>query len=441
MSFPRYESYKDSGVEWLGEVPEHWKVKRLGYFFSERREKVSDKDYEPLSVTKKGILPQLETAAKTDDGDNRKKVCTGDFVINSRSDRKGSSGMAKQDGSVSLINIVLQPYEEMTINFAHYLFRSLLFQEEFYRYGKGIVADLWSTNFSEMRSILLAPPPIEEQSTIAAFLDFETAQIDALIAEQQKLIALLKEKRQAVISHAVTKGLDTTVPMKDSGIEWLGEVPELWEVTTFRRILKKLEQGWSPQSEDRESQEHEWAVIKLSAVKKGFFYQTEHKVIPEEAIIPEEFEIQSGDLLLTRGNTPELVGDVCFVRETRTRLLMSDLVYRLVVNLKTAFPLYLAYWLLSDAGRCQIVSDARGSSSSMVKISQGHILNWVCFLPPKQEQSTIAAYLDSETTKIDELIAEAQRGIELLKERRSALISAAVTGKIDVRGWTPPEAV
>lgn len=101
MSFPRYEKYKDSGVEWLEKVPEHWEIKRLAHYFFERREKVSDKDFEPLSVTKNGVVPQLDTAAKTDDGDNRKKVCTGDFVINGRSDRKGSSGVACQDGSVS----------------------------------------------------------------------------------------------------------------------------------------------------------------------------------------------------------------------------------------------------------------------------------------------------------------------------------------------------
>ncbi|HBL88282.1 MAG TPA: restriction endonuclease subunit S, partial [Alcanivorax sp.] len=109
MSFPKYESYVDSGLEWLGSVPSHWTVKRLGHFFEERREKVSDKDFAPLSVTMKGIVPRLETAAKTQDGENRKKVLEGDFVINSRSDRKGSSGVAPQDGSVSLICIVARP--------------------------------------------------------------------------------------------------------------------------------------------------------------------------------------------------------------------------------------------------------------------------------------------------------------------------------------------
>ncbi len=212
MTLPRYPKYQDSGVDWLGSVPAHWRVRRLGYFFDERREKVSDKDFAALSVTKNGIVPQLETAAKSDDTDNRKKVCAGDFVINGRSDRKGSSGAADVDGSVSLINIVLRPLTEIDIRFAHHLLRSVPFQEEFYRHGKGIVADLWSTSFSEMRNIALAMPTANEQSAIAAFLDRETAKIDALIAEQEKLVALLAEKRQATISHAVTKGLNPNPP-------------------------------------------------------------------------------------------------------------------------------------------------------------------------------------------------------------------------------------
>lgn len=181
MSFPRYPKYKDSGVEWLGEVPEHWEVRRLGHYFSERREKVSDTQYPALSVTKHGIVPQLETAAKTDAGDNRKLVLKGDFVINSRSDRKGSAGVSDADGSVSLISIVLQPHEGAWMPFIHHLLRCQQFQEEFYRNGKGIVADLWSTNYSEMRNILLGLPHIAEQTAIAAFLDRETAKIDALV--------------------------------------------------------------------------------------------------------------------------------------------------------------------------------------------------------------------------------------------------------------------
>jgi type I restriction enzyme, S subunit len=218
--YSAYSAYKESCETWIGEVPEHWDVQRLGQFFEERREKVSDKDYAPLSVTMNGIVPQLETAAKTDAGDNRKLVLENDFVINSRSDRKGSSGVSTLNGSVSLISIVMKP-RNIVPSFVHHLLRSYPFQEEFYRFGKGIVSDLWSTNASEMRNIKLPIPGQREQEQIANFLDYETAKIDTLIDKQQQLIKLLKEKRQAVISNAVTKGLNPDAPMKDSGVGWL----------------------------------------------------------------------------------------------------------------------------------------------------------------------------------------------------------------------------
>lgn len=142
-------------AKWLYALPAHWGCKKIGSLFSERKVKVSDKDYAPLSVAKIGVVSQLETAVKTDAGDNRKLVCVGDFVINSRSDRKGSCGIADRDGSVSLINIVLTPRNEWNSRYVHYLMRSQPFSEEYYRYGRGIVSDLWTTRFSEMKNILL----------------------------------------------------------------------------------------------------------------------------------------------------------------------------------------------------------------------------------------------------------------------------------------------
>ena len=235
MKYKKYLKFKDSEVDWLGEIPSAWEARRLGFYFTERREKVSDKDFNALSVTKNGIVPQLDNAAKTDDGDNRKKVCSGDFVINSRSDRKGSSGLSKLTGSVSLINTVIQP-KNINGEFSHYLFRSYPFQEEFYRYGKGIVADLWSTNYTSMKNITIPYPPIQEQQQIAKFLDNATQKMDTLIQKQENLIKLLKEKRQAVISHAVTRGLNPDVKFKDSGVEWLGDVPVHWGITPLRYI-------------------------------------------------------------------------------------------------------------------------------------------------------------------------------------------------------------
>lgn len=198
---------KPSGVNWIGEIPEHWKVNKIRSIFMERREKVSDKAWSALSVSKEGVLPQLQTAVKTDNGDNRKKVCKGDFVVNSRSDRKGSCGISDYDGSVSLINIVLKPLNIVGL-FYHYLFRSNDYIEEFYKNGRGIVADLWTTRYSEMRNIYIPIPPLSEQRAIVDYISSATSKIDKLISEKTKEMEYMKELRQRIISDAVTGKID-----------------------------------------------------------------------------------------------------------------------------------------------------------------------------------------------------------------------------------------
>jgi restriction modification system DNA specificity subunit len=196
---------KDSGVQWIGEVPAHWGIVNIGSLYNQRNEKVSDKDYKPLSVTKKGILPQLETAAKTDNGDNRKLVRKNDFAINSRSDRKGSCGISDYDGSVSLINIVLYPIQEIENRYYNWLFHSPEFAEEFYRLGHGIVADLWTTRWSEMKGMrILLPPTLAEQRAIADWLDAKCADIDATIALKEQKQEKLKAYKKTIIFEYVT---------------------------------------------------------------------------------------------------------------------------------------------------------------------------------------------------------------------------------------------
>ncbi len=194
---------KDSGISWIGQIPVYWMVDKLGHQFVQRKEKVSDKDFAPLSVSKMGVTPQLESACKSDDGDNRKLVCKGDFVVNSRSDRKGSCGFSELDGSVSLINIVATP-RKMNGWYCHFLFRSNNYIEEFYRMGRGIVADLWTTRWSEMRTIMIPVPPPEEQSQIVAFIKEKVSAIDSQISAIEKQIANLNEFKQSLISDAVT---------------------------------------------------------------------------------------------------------------------------------------------------------------------------------------------------------------------------------------------
>lgn len=195
---------KDSGVSWIGMIPEHWETPKIGSLFVERREKVSDKDYPALSVSKQGVTPQLETAVKTDNGDNRKKVCVGDFVVNSRSDRKGSCGVSSYTGSVSLINIVLKPFADIEGMYFHYLFRSNNYIEEYYRIGRGIVADLWTTRYSEMRNIIVPLPPLDEQRAIVSYIKDKCKKIDSLTTELQAEIDHLKEYKQRLIADVVT---------------------------------------------------------------------------------------------------------------------------------------------------------------------------------------------------------------------------------------------
>ena len=195
---------KDSGISWIGEIPEHWEVKKIGSLFVERREKVSDKEFPALSVSKQGVTPQLDTAVKTDNGDNRKKVCKNDFVVNSRSDRKGSCGVSPYTGSVSLINIVLSPRVNIEVQYFHHLFRSNNYIEEYYRIGRGIVADLWTTRYSEMRNIFVPLPPIDEQQAIVAYIEEKCQKIDKLASELQSEIDYLKEYKQRLIADCVT---------------------------------------------------------------------------------------------------------------------------------------------------------------------------------------------------------------------------------------------
>jgi type I restriction enzyme, S subunit len=431
--YKAYPEYKDSGVEWLGKIPSSWDAKRLGHYFEERREKVSDERYQALSVTMQGVVPQLETAAKTDDGDNRKKVLKDDFVINSRSDRKGASGISSYDGSVSLISIVLTP-RGIHPHFVHHLLRSYSFQEEFYRYGKGIVADLWSTSASEMKNIVIPALSLPEQEKIASFLDHETAKIDALIDKQRRLIELLKEKRQAVISHAVTKGLDPDAPMKDFGVEWLGEVPAHWDVAKIKHLTSTFEQGWSPQCDARPAEGNEFGVLKVGCVNGGVFNPEENKALPPELEPQTQYKLKKWDLLVSRANTRDLVGSAAVVHSDFDKLILCDKLYRLRFRCSIN-PELIAFYLSLHFVRQQIELGTSGASDSMQNISQSVIKDLVVLVPPELEANRLVKEIKKRIKDFGTTLEKAELQIGLLQERRTALISAAVTGKIDVRDW------
>jgi type I restriction enzyme S subunit len=432
MSWPSYLEYQDSGTAWLAQLPSNWGIQRLGSLFSERKTTVSDQDFQPLSVTKDGIVPQVETAAKTDNGDNRKLVKAGDFVINSRSDRKGSAGISSLDGSVSVIATVLEP-RGLLGRYSHYLLRSQAFQEEYYRFGTGIVADLWSTRYSAMKMISLPVPAGREQTAIADFLDHETAKIDSLIAKQEQLIATLRDDRTATITHAVTEGLDRGVKVKDSGVEWLGEIPNHWVASRLKNIIQSTESGTSVNAGDWPAGADDIGVLKTSCVSAGWFNPEANKTVVDPAAIDRATcPVRADSLVVNRANTPLLVGSTGYAENGYNNLFLSDKLWQ--VRFNGALAQFVYYWTQTEVYRSQIAALCVGASSSMQNLAMADFRNIAVAVPPVDEQRAIVDFLSDRTAMVDRLTTKAAEVIDTLCEYGSALITSAVTGKIDVRG-------
>lgn len=421
----KYSSYKDSGVKWLGEISSHWEVKRLASFFTERRTKVSDQDYAPLSVTKNGIFPQLENVAKSNDGDNRKLVLNGDFVINSRSDRKGSSGVSDYDGSVSLINIVLEPRKTVVPKFCNYLLKSRAFIEEYYRNGRGIVADLWTTRYDEMKMIKIPMPSLKEQESITSYLDSVTSQIDVAISQQQKMIELLNERKQIIINNAVTKGLDPNVKMKDSGVEWIGEIPEGWEV---RRLasLGNFSKGGNISRDDL--QEFGKCAILYGDIYTKYNYQTSDvKNHISESVAKKSVRIFKDDILMTgSGETKEDIGKSIAYNGEEAYIGGDVILFRQKGNNSK----FLSYALNCQYAKVFRYKESKGEI--IVHIYANSLKKMYIALPPVYEQDAIVNFLDYQIENIDNAIKSHNRQITLLQERKQIIINEVVTGKVKV---------
>ena len=455
MSFPRYTKYKDSGVEWLGEVPEHWDVQRLRQIgpllkgCGGSKEDVVETGvpcvrYGDLYTTHAYMIRQARTCVTEERLADYFPIRRGDVLFAASGEDLAEIGRS----AVVLVDeraccgadlVVLRPDVPAVPEFMGYACDCWVAKAQKASMGRGTtVKHIYP---DELKRLLLAVPPLPEQTAVAAFLDRETAKIDALIGEQQRLIELLQEKRQAVISHAVTKGLNPDAPMKDSGIEWLGEVPEHWDVLPVKYLVASIEQGWSPQCDGFPVQdESEWGVLKVGCVNGGVFNPQENKSLPPELSPIPKLGIASGDLLVSRANTRELVGSAAVADRDYPRLLLCDKVYRLRLDAHRCSPTFLSLFLASRASREPIELGATGASASMVNIGQSVILNLITGVPPVAEQCAVVQHVADMLTRLNSLETEAHHAVSLLQERRSALISAAVTGQIDVRGLAGSEA-
>ena len=426
---------RDSGIEWVGAIPQDWQLSKIGNLYTQRNEKVSDKDYQPLSVTMQGILPQLATAAKTDDGDNRKLVRVGDFAINSRSDRRGSCGISPLDGSVSLINIILTPRTAMHPDYYNWLFHTTLFADEFYKWGHGIVADLWTTRWQEMKSITVPVPEYAEQERIAAFLDAECAEIDTVLEKTRASIEEYKKLKQAVITQVVTKGIRGDRPMKNSGIEWIGDIPAEWKVASIGRFCFVTKLAGFEFTNDMMSNIQDSGdipIVRAQNIKMGKFINNISEFIPYR--ISQKLErcaLNRKCLIITFIGAG--IGEVAIFNEPK-RYHLAPNVAKIVINVGMEHFVteeYLLYFLMSFAGQEEINKIKKATAQP--SLSMGTIRSIKMVLPDSiEEQSEIVSYLDMRCASIDALIAKKQQYLIEIENYKKSLIYEYVTGKKEV---------
>lgn len=435
MSFPSYHKYKDSGVEWLGKMPEHWELKRLKLVFEERDERSVSGGETLLSVSAyTGVTPRSEIV---DDGEfltraesleGYKKCYPDDLVVNIMLAWNRGLAVTSYEGIVSPAYCVFRIKDGSVPKFINYLMRSDRSIIYFKAFSSGVIDSRLRIYPETFGSLFASIPSREEQSAIASFLDHETSKIDCLISEQEKLIELLKEKRQAVISHAVTKGLNDNVKMKDSGVEWLGKVPEHWEVTRSDSLIRTSRDSIdAAELSGREVYHYSIPVVQETGqgqVEDGSEIDSAKLVVSEPQVLVSKLNPRKGTICVA-------------VPKDRLTVCSTEFVPVIPVGGDLSF---LAYLVQTENYRCRLESMVESVTRSHQRVQPADVVRFHWAFPSLSEQSAIASFLDYETSKIDSLIKEAESVINLLQERRSALISAAVTGQIDVRDFVPPKA-
>ena len=434
-----YPEYRESGAKWLGKVPSHWNVyptKRLFRLVAEPAKR--NNSHELLSVyTAIGVAPRKDLEQKGNkcsSTDGYWLVKKDDIIVNKLLAWMGAIGHSSYDGVTSPAYDILRRTKSFNPRFYHYLFRNEIAQQEFKRWSRGIMEMRLRLYFEELGRISIPFPPKEEIEKITAFLDYETGKIDELIEKQQELIALLKEKRQAVISHAVTKGLDPTNPLKPSGIEWLGDVPEHWELK-FLRHLGKCQNGINIGAEAFGSG---YPFVSYGdAYRDRTLPATGSGLVNSTLEDRQQYSVLKGDTLFTRtSETIEEIGFSSTCLQSIPEATFAGFLIRFRPSEETVLADFTKHYFGNSLLRAFFIKEM--NLITRASLSQDLLKRLPVLLPPSTEQREIADYLDKKERIFDKLSANAETQITLLRERRTALISAAVTGKIDVRDWQEP---
>ena len=422
----RYSEYKDSGVKWLGEIPSHWKIRKSKYLWTETDCRSKYGSEQLLSVSQYDGVREALDASRSESLKGYKIVEKNHLVINIMLAWLGGLGVSQNDGIVSPAYCVYKLIDKQNPKFLHYLYKTPLYLAEFARHSTGIVPSRWRMYTDDFGQVLTILPPLEEQSAIVKYLDSETSKIDAAISQQQKMIDLLNERKQIIINNAVTKGLDPNVKMKDSGIDWIGDIPEHWEVRRLKHIFSRIADGthFSPEIVDEG-----YPYITAADVNGlGINYKLTKKISPfdYEKLVKNGCKANKRDVLLVKdGATTGRVG---------LKIDKEDCVTLSSVAMLTpphgSSEKFMMYLMMSSMIQEQISFSMAGAA--MPRITLIKLNNFRSCIPPSNEQYLIAEKIEKDLDPIIRLQNNIDKQISLLQERKQIIINEVVTGKIKV---------
>ncbi|WP_424409526.1 restriction endonuclease subunit S [Pasteurella sp. PK-2025] len=432
--FKQYQEYKNSGVEWLGDVPKHWNVSSFAHLFT-RKEISNFPNENLLSVyLDRGVIPYSEGGGlvhkPSENLEKYQLVEPNDFVMNNQQAWRGSVGISKYRGIVSPAYLIFTPDEKkLHPNYLNYLLRDKYIVGEFMNCSLSVGTIQRQIKIHLLKKVKVPFPNLDEQTQIAHYLDGETQKIDQLIAKQEKLIALLEEQRKSIISHAVTKGLNPNAAMKDSGVEWLGEVPEHWVVGKIKNLTTKIGSGKTPLGGAAVYTDFGILFLRSQNIFNNGIDITEKTFISES--IDNEMKntrVLAKDILLNI--TGGSIGRCCIYPDNFPPANVNQHVCIIRCNDKI-LPEMMHFFWISSFGQTVIALQQTGANREGMNFYQ--IANTSFPIPPITEQNQIVNYLEKENQKIDKIIQKQTALIEKLKEYRASIIAHAVTGKIDVR--------
>jgi type I restriction enzyme, S subunit len=433
-----YPETKNSGLPWLGEMPAHWDVSTLGGL-AQVKSATNQSERQLLSVyLQHGVVRfsdvhEKRTNTTSEDLSKYQAVDPGDFVLNNQQAWRGSVGVSDYTGIISPAYLVLKLSKQYLPAYANLLFRDQCMVSQYLACSKGVGSIQRNLYWPHLKRVGVVIPPPEEQAAIARFLAWATSLLDRAIGAKRRIIALLQEQKQAIIHRAVTRGLDPSVPLKDSGIPWLGEIPEHWEARRLRRVVKRIDQGVSPLATGFLAEGNSWGVLKSGCVNRGIFRETEHKQLSQSFKIDSSIVVKLGDVLISRAcGSPSLVGSVGRVRQLHYNLILSDKTFRPTFEESVDID-FMVLAMNSSYYRRQVEQAISGAEGMANNLPLSSLRDFSLAIPPLNEAKAIACSVEKSLSGINVAIARNEQEITLLREYRTSLIANVVTGKLDVR--------